>query len=1501
MLTSQIQNTKTTSLETKNELERQAQASTNVNAKKTQTLSLIEAIKENNQTEFFRLLNLKTNPLGKKLIDEADAEWEGSPLYWAAAYGHTHLIMPLIKAGADIHKQDKDGRTPLYKAAFNGHAAAIIALHAAGADVNAQNKNGCTPVYAAACDGHTEAIVVLTALGANVNTPEKDGWTPICTAARDGHAEAIVALHAAGANVNTPTTDGWTPVFGAASKGHAEAIAALHAAGANMDIYNTYIAAQQGDSKTITNFKATGVNLDLVLLIAAATGHVAAITALHAAGANINTSNNDSETPVYIAAQNGRAEAIRTLHALGANINTPNKDSVTPVYIAAENGHTDAIRALHALGAYVNTLGKDGWTPVCIAAQNGHAEAIAALKAAGADVNTPHNEGWTPVFVAASEGQAEAIRSLHAAGANADTSIPDLCHTAVYVAAEKGHVAAIAALHAAGANMNTPSIKGWTPVSVAASNGHVEAIRALHAAGANMNTPNNDSVTPVLAAAASGQAAAIAALHVAGANVNTPRPDGKVPVFIAASEGHAEAITALHAAGANVNTPDNDGITPVYAAASNGHVLAIATLKAAGANVNTPMPDGITPVFLAAQQGHATAIAALHAAGANVNTPNNDGITPVYAAASNGHAATITALKAAGANVNTPTNDGWTPVSIAASEGHAEAIAALHAAGANVNTPNNDGITPVYAAASNGHAAAIAALHALGANMNAPRDDGETPIYAAASEGHAVAIKALLESGANANVKKKKSGLLSWGTTTALEQAKKGKEPGHIEVVRLLEAHLKQYPNGIKPAPMKAIATNKEVNQTLISTPLSPIHEVKTIHDSPAASKKLPPPRPPQSPLASKDATNSVVSPDSLLQSLQIQLMTEKQETPSLSASHTPTDIKTSLETLTHDLEETQKEKQSLGQTSHELKTQSKRLQETLQKEITAQESEHVHLEQQQEAFQKQIADLEKSLAQKSGIEQQAIQTRLETTQEQLLVVQTQQAILWNEHEIKSQKREALKRFQSHPNLLLFYRTFHIKLEEIFISFKAVSGGFVNPVNGDVAIAKSIFDALGDAVSIAPIVGTSIQKILKWSVSNGLKKIDRTRQKNTAINASGLVTLSEVKKYAESIARQLTERYADQLERLATPEQEQADASKFKQGLAKMKETVLKGAVVPSSKKLAAFGVLWIIDQLYDSEALDESKELDEALLLAISQKPLPNKLKEFWQEITTTLGLEGVRSKNGEIWHPASVYTLAGLRVGNEYYSSQKLEPQTYGWRSGTLQEVEALGLKKVQAPTTQAFAIEHQKVAQSISVVHKNVQQMQQETKQHGEELETVRKMLDIAGNAQLRALQADLAKEKKDKEALNQRLEKLEKSYPRSVSPAPQRRSSGIKNFTKQSEQENILEALKELRKFFLGQRDKGEESTNIAIYEKYLKMANKDAELIYQQEDRVHVLCIDGDVLDRAAAAQTIGNMIKALDSQTQSTAPAAHQLRQPDSHQPSLGTDSNRLGSAFKRA
>jgi hypothetical protein len=174
-------------------------------------MTLIEAIKENNEKEFFEILKLKTDSSGKKFIDEVDSVDGGSLLYWAAACGHIHFIDPLITAGANINKADNRGWTPVYATAYFGHAEIISILKAAGADVNTLNDSGTTPVCAAVYTGGAEAITALKAAGANVDTPEINGLTPIYIAVQMRDIKVISALLEVGANVNTKTPHG-TPL-----------------------------------------------------------------------------------------------------------------------------------------------------------------------------------------------------------------------------------------------------------------------------------------------------------------------------------------------------------------------------------------------------------------------------------------------------------------------------------------------------------------------------------------------------------------------------------------------------------------------------------------------------------------------------------------------------------------------------------------------------------------------------------------------------------------------------------------------------------------------------------------------------------------------------------------------------------------------------------------------------------------------------------------------------------------------------------------------------------------------------------------------------------------------------------------------------------------------------------------------------------------------------------------------------------------------------------------
>jgi hypothetical protein len=85
--------------------------------------------------------------LGVALCAVAFAALAADPskdLLTAAHNGDTAHVLSLLKAGADLGAQDKNGRTPLMLAAGNGHAETVRALLEKGASPSARDKAGRT-------------------------------------------------------------------------------------------------------------------------------------------------------------------------------------------------------------------------------------------------------------------------------------------------------------------------------------------------------------------------------------------------------------------------------------------------------------------------------------------------------------------------------------------------------------------------------------------------------------------------------------------------------------------------------------------------------------------------------------------------------------------------------------------------------------------------------------------------------------------------------------------------------------------------------------------------------------------------------------------------------------------------------------------------------------------------------------------------------------------------------------------------------------------------------------------------------------------------------------------------------------------------------------------------------------------------------------------------------------------------------------------------------------
>jgi ankyrin repeat protein len=119
----------------------------------------------------------------------------------AARLGRTDLIVPLVKAGADINARDARGFTALILAAYNEHPDTVETLLAMGADACAPDRDqGNTAQMGVAFKGNDAIAARLLKTGCDVNARNKAGQTALMMAALFARTEQIDMLLAAGAD-----------------------------------------------------------------------------------------------------------------------------------------------------------------------------------------------------------------------------------------------------------------------------------------------------------------------------------------------------------------------------------------------------------------------------------------------------------------------------------------------------------------------------------------------------------------------------------------------------------------------------------------------------------------------------------------------------------------------------------------------------------------------------------------------------------------------------------------------------------------------------------------------------------------------------------------------------------------------------------------------------------------------------------------------------------------------------------------------------------------------------------------------------------------------------------------------------------------------------------------------------------------------------------------------------------------------------------------------------
>ena len=197
-----------------------------------------------------------------------------------------------------------DAYVGLHAAAHKGELALIERLAAEGAQLDVRDARDRTPLHVAAFAGQREAIRALAKLGAKLHLLEGDRYDAVTIAAVANDEATLRTLLSLGASAALTTSryDG-TALIAAAHLGHAGVVRQLIAAGAPLDHVN--------------NLHWTAA-IEAVVLGDGGPRHQDTLAALIRAGANLQLTDRQGNTPLALARSRGYREMVGMLEAAGA-------------------------------------------------------------------------------------------------------------------------------------------------------------------------------------------------------------------------------------------------------------------------------------------------------------------------------------------------------------------------------------------------------------------------------------------------------------------------------------------------------------------------------------------------------------------------------------------------------------------------------------------------------------------------------------------------------------------------------------------------------------------------------------------------------------------------------------------------------------------------------------------------------------------------------------------------------------------------------------------------------------------------------------------------------------------------------------------------------------------------------------------------------------------------------------------------------------------------------
>lgn len=421
--------------------------------------------------------------------------------------GDTASVEELCNEGADPDWRD-DGWPQLCRVSASGRDAIVRLLIQKGADPTAQSRDNkvgryCS-LYWAAKSGHPSTVRILLENDDAVKVYSQDHFYFALEAAvtqnEDRQDIVDMLLHPGRANVKHE----WTPdffdrslVWWAVYGEQVETVKALVERGADLDTGD-----QDGETPLM---RAVSVGRrDVAELL---------IVNMRAQGKSLDAQRtNDQTTAVLLAASSGRKDILTLLLDHGASPCIVGDIGRTPLHVAKDRDCLEILLKHGADPTIRDTF--DGDTPLC--AMAGYADRrkeVALLANDGRSIDTANDEGVTPLLRAIQMDLRPTARTLWKAGAAINLADHN-GKTALHYAAEVGSGGITAdLLGRSGIAVDAVDKSGYTALSIAAGKGFDNIVRLLLEHSADRDLTDEYGDTPLDRANDEGHATVVALLQ----------------------------------------------------------------------------------------------------------------------------------------------------------------------------------------------------------------------------------------------------------------------------------------------------------------------------------------------------------------------------------------------------------------------------------------------------------------------------------------------------------------------------------------------------------------------------------------------------------------------------------------------------------------------------------------------------------------------------------------------------------------------------------------------------------------------------------------------------------------------------------------------------------------------------------------------------------------------------------------------------------------------------